>query len=53
MSDLLLPGYDRWLDCPFERDMDARVEDAEMDATENRERHERADSVAEEDDDDD
>lgn len=36
MSYDLLPGYDRWLDSPFERDMDARVEDADMDERERR-----------------
>lgn len=29
MNDLLLPGYDRWLDSPFEREMDARARDEE------------------------
>lgn len=29
MSDLLLPNYDRWLDAPYERDMDARADNDE------------------------
>lgn len=31
MSSNLIPGYDRWLDDPFQRDMDARAEAAESD----------------------
>ncbi len=34
-NNLNLPGYDRWLDAPFQQDMDARAaaeeDDAELD----------------------
>lgn len=34
MSSYLIPGYDRWLDGPFERDIDARAEAAGSDSEE-------------------